>query len=269
MGGNALGPAVRLTTTQHAALERYCRQKLSGHFEVMASLAYLRSKEMHGDLDLICGWEGCEVGKFEKGLCPERVQKVTRRSGSEREAKDRAGVEFHVSREEAGQDTGRKSIQTGSLDAGERGAAKVPNKVGGKSDARGRGATVREMTLPDLLQSAVRALGGTGWKSRSNEVQVANVAVPVAVFNDVRADKASALASSGRIDEAESISEGWEATVRELGCKTGTTQQDRHRVLERVSTDLFCRETNDILTSQDETGDLEVSESRALAVHVR
>lgn len=58
MGGNAFPPttATRLTSTQHTALLAYCRARLP--FTPIAAPRYLTSKVTHGDLDVLCGWDG-------------------------------------------------------------------------------------------------------------------------------------------------------------------------------------------------------------------
>ena len=62
MGGNAfLTPAHRLTTVQLEELTSHVANLLRPIFPLTAPLRAFTTKETHGDLDLVCAWEGMGV----------------------------------------------------------------------------------------------------------------------------------------------------------------------------------------------------------------
>ena len=180
MGGNALGPAVRLTSAQHAALERFCRRRLAGHFDEIVSPPYLRDKDTHGDLDLVCAFHGCEIGRFERGVFGGRLPLT---SG---EIEDGCGGEGALSHsEEVGPGDGVNRIESTVLSNDTltlRQPAEHMNCGEATMRSRPRGGRGPRMTAPAVLESAAAAIGGTEWRSRSNEIMLANVSVPVSVL---------------------------------------------------------------------------------------
>jgi hypothetical protein len=74
MGGNVFHvTATRLTTAQLLLLLAYTKQVLSPYFSGLEITRFLKEKETHGDLDVVCGlWTGGDgwKGANEVGTCP-------------------------------------------------------------------------------------------------------------------------------------------------------------------------------------------------------
>ena len=67
MGGTSFGQSQSLITVQHRAFEEWCASQLSGVSLEVRSFRYLLDKEVHGDLDLICAYDGIEMPRSAKG----------------------------------------------------------------------------------------------------------------------------------------------------------------------------------------------------------
>ena len=68
MGGTALGRlANRLTLEQHKALQAFCRAQLTPFFPAIYHARDLADKLTHGDLDILCEWDGYDPDMKIKG----------------------------------------------------------------------------------------------------------------------------------------------------------------------------------------------------------
>lgn len=74
MGGKVFDrPAARLINAQFSRLETYCHRILRPFFQDILTNRHLGEKETHGDIDLLCAWDGVDVGTYIRGQDRGRV----------------------------------------------------------------------------------------------------------------------------------------------------------------------------------------------------
>jgi hypothetical protein len=74
MGGKVFDrPAARLDNAQFSRLETYCHRILRPFFQDILTNRHLGEKETHGDIDLLCAWDGVDVGTYIRGQDRGRV----------------------------------------------------------------------------------------------------------------------------------------------------------------------------------------------------
>jgi len=218
MGGGAfLQPAIRLSTQQHQAFEQYCKQSLKHHFQTIVSPRFLGDKSFHGDLDLVCAWQGGKVGTTFKGQDSGRLAKDPRSSGM--------------------------------------GDSELVNRTALSATAQGGPDTSEERQLesdPDTTaqtkqwtEDVVQALRGDQWQRMNVEAPILSVGIPLSVFEQQggsvtarQAGEHDSVSGSGRT--ASSAIEGWEQITRELRGSGWTTRGLGPVVLARGSVAVPC-----------------------------
>lgn len=78
MGGKAFGrQATRMTTSQSLRLQALCFKGLQGFFHKILPLRHYTHKETHGDIDILCAWQGIKLGQFTRQIDCGNVDTAT------------------------------------------------------------------------------------------------------------------------------------------------------------------------------------------------